>query len=68
MLSPFIYTQIVWATTLGYLVFANVPSQWTLAGGAIIVASGLYLLYRERRVTGHGCPDRARLTKYARPA
>ena len=52
MLSPFIYTQLVWATTLGYLVFGNVPTHWTLAGAAIVVASGLYLLHRERKVTG----------------
>ena len=63
VLAPFIYTQIVWATTLGYLVFADVPNHWTLAGAAIVIASGLYLLYRERKVTGNRCPHRARLTK-----
>jgi drug/metabolite transporter (DMT)-like permease len=52
VLSPFIYTQIVWATTLGYLVFANVPNRWTIAGACIVIASGLYLLNRERKVTG----------------
>jgi drug/metabolite transporter (DMT)-like permease len=56
VLSPFIYTQIVWATTLGYLVFANVPNRWTLAGAGIVIASGLYLLYRERKVTGRVAP------------
>lgn len=50
VLSPYIYTQLVWAATLGYLVFGNVPSRWTLAGAAIVIASGLYLLYRERRL------------------
>ena len=63
VLSPFIYTQLVWAITFGYLVFANVPSHWTLAGAAIVIASGLYLLNRERKVTRHRCPHRARLTK-----
>ncbi len=52
VLSPFMYTQLLWATTLGYLVFANVPNHWTLTGAAIVIASGLYLLYRERKVTG----------------
>jgi drug/metabolite transporter (DMT)-like permease len=52
VLSPFIYTQLIWATTLGYLIFGDVPSEWTLAGSAIVVASGLYLIYRERKVTG----------------
>jgi drug/metabolite transporter (DMT)-like permease len=49
VLSPFMYSQLVWAGALGYLVFANVPSRWTLAGAAIVIASGLYLLHRERR-------------------
>jgi drug/metabolite transporter (DMT)-like permease len=52
VLSPFMYTQLVWATTAGYLVFGDVPSRWTLAGAAIVVASGLYLLHRERKVQG----------------
>ena len=52
VLSPFIYTQLVWATPLGFLVFGDVPTQWTLVGGAIVVASGLYLIHRERKVTG----------------
>jgi drug/metabolite transporter (DMT)-like permease len=50
VLSPFIYTQILWAVTLGYLVFGHVPHAWTLTGSAIVVASGLYLFHRERTV------------------
>lgn len=49
VLSPFIYTQIVWAVTLGYLVFGDVPNAWTLTGSAIVIASGLYLIHRERK-------------------
>lgn len=56
VLSPFIYSQLVWATALGYLVFADIPSQWTLFGAAIVVGSGLYLLYRERAVKGAVAP------------
>jgi drug/metabolite transporter (DMT)-like permease len=52
VLSPFIYTQLLWATTLGFLVFGDVPTQWTLIGGGIVVASGLYLIHRERKVRG----------------
>lgn len=50
VLAPFIYTQLVWTTTLGFLVFGDVPHRWTIAGGLIVVGSGLYLLYRERKV------------------
>jgi drug/metabolite transporter (DMT)-like permease len=56
VLSPFMYTQLLWATILGYLVFANVPNRWTIAGAAIVVGSGLYLLYREQRVRGAVAP------------
>ena len=50
VLTPFIYTEIVWMIALGFLVFGDVPNRWTIAGVAIVVASGLYLLYRERVV------------------
>jgi len=49
VLSPFIYTQLVWVIALGYSVFGDVPNHWTLAGAATVVASGLYLLHRERQ-------------------
>jgi drug/metabolite transporter (DMT)-like permease len=48
VLAPFIYTQIVWMIALGYLIFADVPTVTTLVGAAIVVGSGLYILYRER--------------------
>ena len=60
VLSPFMYTQLLWATTFGYLVFDNVPSRWTLAGAAIVVGSGLYLLSREHKVRGAVAPIEAR--------
>lgn len=50
-LAPFMYTQLIWATGFGYLVFGDVPNNWTLTGALILIASGLYLLHRER-VTG----------------
>jgi drug/metabolite transporter (DMT)-like permease len=50
VLAPFLYTQLIWVVLLGYLVFANLPNQWTIAGSAVVVASGLYLLHREHKV------------------
>ena len=50
VLSPFIYTQLVWVVILGYLVFDHVPNELTMVGAAIVISSGLYLLYRERKV------------------
>ena len=48
ILAPFSYTQLIWAATLGFLVFGDVPTQWTFVGASIVVASGLYLWSRER--------------------
>jgi drug/metabolite transporter (DMT)-like permease len=42
------YTQIVWVIAISYMVFDDLPSSWTLAGAGVVVASGLYLLHRER--------------------
>jgi drug/metabolite transporter (DMT)-like permease len=50
ILAPFVYTQIIWMTGLGYLVFADIPGPFTLGGACIVIASGLYLWYRERVV------------------
>ena len=52
LLAPFIYTQLIWATGLGWLLFGDLPDGWTLAGALIIVGSGLYVFHRERRLQG----------------
>ncbi len=49
VLTPFDYTQLVWATILGWLIWNAQPTGATWAGAAIIVASGLYIVHRERR-------------------
>jgi drug/metabolite transporter (DMT)-like permease len=48
VLAPFSYTQLVWVSFLGFLVFGEVPDVWTITGAACIVASGLYTAHRER--------------------
>ena len=48
LLAPFFYGQLIWSAALGLAVFGNLPDRWTLAGAAIIVASGLYTAHRER--------------------
>lgn len=49
--APFRYTGIVWALALGYLVFGDWPSTVTLIGAGIVVSSGLFMLYREARLS-----------------
>lgn len=48
VLAPFSYSQMLWATALGYVLFNTLPDALTWTGAAIIVASGLYILHRER--------------------
>lgn len=47
VLSPLQYTLIIWSTIWGVLVFAELPDIWTFVGTAVIVASGIYSIYRE---------------------
>lgn len=49
LLAPVEYTSLIWAAALGLVIWGDVPPPHTIAGAAIIVASGLYLVYRESR-------------------
>ena len=46
-MSPFKYLSLVWGAILGYLVWGDVPDTLKIAGAAVVVASGLYILHRE---------------------
>jgi S-adenosylmethionine uptake transporter len=48
--APFRYTGLLWALILGFVVFGDWPSDLTLIGAAIVVATGVFTLYRERRL------------------
>jgi drug/metabolite transporter (DMT)-like permease len=50
LLAPFSYTQIVWMMLLGLVLFGQMPDRMTLVGGMVVIASGLYVLHRERVV------------------
>jgi drug/metabolite transporter (DMT)-like permease len=47
--QPYSYTLLLWATVMGWLVFGHIPDAWTIAGAAVVVLSGLYAWYRDRR-------------------
>jgi drug/metabolite transporter (DMT)-like permease len=53
VVAPFRYTVIVFAIIVGYLVWGDVPDLLTLLGTAIIIATGIYTFYRERRLALH---------------
>ena len=46
---PFNYFSLVWAIILGFLVWGDMPSAALLAGSAIVVGSGMFLLWHESR-------------------
>ena len=45
--APFEYSALAWAVALDWLFWHTVPDGYTLAGGAVIIASGIYLIRRE---------------------
>ena len=49
--APLHYVRLLWAVGIGLVVFGHVPDSWTIAGGTLIVASGIY-------VTGFGARPR----------
>jgi drug/metabolite transporter (DMT)-like permease len=48
VLAPFSYTQLLWVSILGFVIFGEVPDIWTVTGAVFIVGSGVYTAHRER--------------------
>lgn len=53
VVTPFVYTQILWAVAVGYAIWDQLPDRYVIAGAALVAGSGLYILHREahRRAT-----------------
>ena len=49
LLAPFNYAKLVWGVILGYTVFGDLPGAPVITGSAVIIASGLYVFWREGR-------------------
>jgi drug/metabolite transporter (DMT)-like permease len=49
VIAPLGYVELVGTTVLGYLIFGNFPDLLTWVGAAMIIASGIYIAWRERR-------------------
>ncbi|WP_231119341.1 DMT family transporter [Rhodovulum sp. MB263] len=52
VIAPLDYTALLWATGFGWLFWQEVPDRATAVGAAVIVASGLFIMIRERRAAG----------------
>jgi len=50
LLAPFDYAAMIWAVALGYLIFAEVPQAMVMLGAAIVIAAGLFIVWREWRL------------------
>ena len=49
LLAPIGYIALIFATLWGFLLFGDLPDQWTVIGALVIVASGVYVWSRERK-------------------
>jgi drug/metabolite transporter (DMT)-like permease len=48
VVAPYSYSSLIWATALGYLIWNDWPEPNVWLGAALIIASGLYIFWRER--------------------
>jgi drug/metabolite transporter (DMT)-like permease len=48
VIAPFEYSPLIWGTLIGFTIWGELPAWSTLAGAAIVIAAGVYNLYRER--------------------
>jgi drug/metabolite transporter (DMT)-like permease len=61
VITPFRYSRLIFALIIGVTVFNERPDVWTLTGAAIIIASGLFTFWRERRLARRGTAPSAPL-------
>jgi drug/metabolite transporter (DMT)-like permease len=47
VIAPFDYTSMIWALSFGYVLFGDFPEPVVLIGAAVVIASGVYIIYRE---------------------
>jgi len=49
-IAPFEYSSMIWVVAIGYFVFGEVPTPYVAVGAAIVIASGIFVIYRERQL------------------
>lgn len=60
VLAPFVYTQLIYMTLASWIVFAQPPTVWVLAGAPIVAGSGFYIWWRERQLAHGATQDEGR--------
>lgn len=56
VIQPFTYALVVWAVIVGFVGFGDFPDAWTFGGGAVVIASGVYVIVREREIAKKAPP------------
>ncbi len=49
-IAPFDYTTMIWATAVGWIFFSEVPGPWVVGGASLVIAAGLFVIFREHRL------------------
>lgn len=65
IVAPMQYSQIIWATIFGALMFGERPGWNTILGAAIVIASGLFIVVRESRKRGSSAPVLSTRARFA---
>jgi drug/metabolite transporter (DMT)-like permease len=60
VIAPFDYSALIWATSIGWMVWNEFPDAWVWAGAAVLVGSGVYIIHREARPRGTSRPNNGR--------
>ena len=56
---PLDFTRLIWASLLGFFIFAEIPTLWTWIGGTVIFVSSIYIAFREAKLKGGDRPPKA---------
>ena len=57
LIAPFEYTALIWAATLGYIIWGDIPEVNAMIGTGLIVASGIYIIHREAIIARQKQPN-----------
>jgi drug/metabolite transporter (DMT)-like permease len=49
-IASFEYVSMLWGLAFGYLIFGDIPSASVIVGGAFVIAAGIFIIFRERRL------------------
>lgn len=57
LVMPMDYLSLIWSSLLGFLIFSQLPSEWTLVGAPLVIGAGLVIWWREQRLRRRTRPE-----------